>query len=522
MQTLSEEVQKLISEHRKYEEEHKPQAADDTEKIHVDEIASKVATFYDKFRNLIQYHEAHLLRKDTIERILRRRILLRTPDGKFAESFIKDLIRSGHLPNDSLPEKKIADAQIILDNLIFFLDHGGFANQDEEQGISDWLIRIFVPLLEEELFPPPQSRLVGKMMYQIIRNRLVLKDNLIDDNSASTQLFIATQRALFRLDNDQVRYMLLKFTHPQWGKMSEYELEKIVPTLGSLKANAESVLKNPLGRYFLKLCRREKVAFQLAGDLVFHDVSLDTDFEPMLRTLYEERSDKISQQLKKLAFFSVVSFLISKVAVALAMEIPLDRALSWPFSPTSMAINILFPPLLMLAILAFMRPPSGKNFDLIAAEVKNILSPENQRKYTLSVPSKISWFSRFVVYVAYIATLAAVLYGIVRSLQILQFSPFSIGIFILFTSMVVATCVKINNRAKEMSLEKEKATAFGFLADLVLVPFTALGRWIIAGLVKFNIVVILFDFLIELPLSLFLEFLENLRNFIKAKKEEIQ
>src|SRR3989344_70591 len=96
------------------------------------------------------------------------------------------------------------------------------------------------------------------------------------------------------------------------------------------------------------------------------------DYEPMLRTLYEERSDKITQQLKKLAFFSVVSFLISKVAVALAIEIPIDQALSWPFSPTSMAINVLFPPLLMLVILAFMRPPSAKNFDLVAQEVKNI------------------------------------------------------------------------------------------------------------------------------------------------------
>jgi len=522
MQTFPEEVQKLISEHRKYEEEHRPPVEDGAEKIHVDEIASKVATFYDKFRNLIQYHEAHLLRKDTIERILRRRVFLRTSDGKFAESFIKDLIRSGHLPNDSVPEKKIADAQLILDNLIYFLDRGDFANQSEEQRMSDWLIRVFVPLLEEELFPPPQNRLVGEMMYQIVRNRLVLKNGVIDDDGASTQLFIATQRALFRLDNDQLRYTLLRFTNPQWGKMPGYELEKIVPALGSLKANVESVLKNPLGRYFLKLCRKEKVVFQLAGDLVFKDVPLDGDYKPMLRTLYEERSDKIAQQLKKLAFFSVVSFLISKVAVALAIEIPIDQALSWPFSPTSMAINVLFPPLLMLVILAFMRPPSAKNFDLVAQEVKNILSPDNQRKYMLKIPAKISVASKFAVYVAYIVVLAAIFYGIIRSLQVLQFSPFSIAIFIFFTSMVVATCVKINNRAKEMSLEKEKATAFGFLADLVLVPFTALGRWIIAGLAKFNVVVILFDFLIELPLSLFLEFLENLRNFIKAKKEEVQ
>ena len=522
MQTLSQEVQKLISQHRKYEEEYRPHADDDAEKIHVDEIASKVATFYDRARNLIQYHEAHLLRKDTIERILNRRILLRTSEGKFAEAFIKELIRSGHLPNDSVPEKKIADVQIILGNLIYFLDNGDFVNQNDEHGMSDWLIRIFVPALEESLFPPPQNRFVGEMMYQIVRDRLVLKNNVIDESAASTQLFIATQRALFRFDDDQLQYMLLNFLHPQWGKLPEHELEKIVPTLGSLKANTEGVMKNSLGPYFLKLCRKEKIAFQLVGDLVSSDVPLDKDFEPSLLSLYKDRAEKISEQLKKLAFFSVVSFFISKIVVAIAIEIPLDRAFSWPFSTTNTIINILFPPLLMLVILAFVRPPSRKNFALVVQEVKNILSPENQRKYALPSRAKISRGSEFVVHAAYIVVLMVIFYAITTFLYSMHFSPFSIAIFILFTSMVIATSVKINNRAKEMSLEKEKATAFGFLADLVLIPFTALGRWVIAGLLKFNILVVMFDFLIELPLGLFLEFLENFRKFVNARKEEIQ
>lgn len=519
---LSEEVQKLISSHKQYVESRAPHIAEDTEKIHVDEIASKVATFYEKFRNLIQYHEAHLLRRDTIERILNRRVILRTSDGNFAEAIIKDLIRSGHLPNDSVSVKKIADVQLILDNLLYFLDHGNFANTKSGQDMSEWLIRIFVPLIEEELFPPPQNRLVGDMMYETIRTRLVLKGCIVDDGKMSTQLFIAVQRSLFRFDDDQLQYILLKFAYPRWGKMQKDELEQVVPALISLRAKGKEVMKNPLGRYFLKLCRKEKIAFQLAGDLLFANAPLEENYESRLRALYEERAEKISQQLKRLAFFSVLSFLISKIAVALAVEIPADRALSWPFSPVGMAINIMFPPLLMLAILAFMRPPSSKNFDRVAQEIKNILSSENQRKYTLQVPAKISMLSEFAVYVAYIFALFAVLYGIIRALVTFKFSPFSIAIFIIFTSMVIATCVKINNRAKEMSMEKEKATALGFIVDLVLVPFTALGRWIIAGLAKFNVVVILFDFLIELPLGFFLEFLENLRNFIRARKEEIE
>ena len=50
----------------------------------------------------------------------------------------------------------------------------------------------------------------------------------------------------------------------------------------------------------------------------------------------------------------------------------------------------------------------------------------------------------------------------------------------------------------------------------------AIGRWVIAGLSRFNIIVIVFDFFIELPLGFFVEFLENFRKFINAKKDEVQ
>ena len=59
-----------------------------------------------------------------------------------------------------------------------------------------------------------------------------------------------------------------------------------------------------------------------------------------------------------------------------------------------------------------------------------------------------------------------------------------------------------------------------FLVDLVAIPFMTIGKWAINGLGKFNVLVIVFNFLIELPFQLFVEFLESFRGFIKAKKEE--
>lgn len=506
-------------EHHGRQEEYGTQG---TENIHVDEIASKVATFYDKFRNLIQYREAHLLRKGSVERILRKRILLNTDDGQFAQAFIKDLIRSGYLPNDTLPDSTIPRVQRVIDNLLFFLhyesEHGGEGHRQT----SAWLINLFVPALEDELFPVPEGRITAELMYEVMRKRLVLKKIPLNDDEVKTQLFIATQHAALRLDNDQMEYILLKFLYPNWGRMTDGELRETAPRLGALRKDVQDTLKNRFGRYFLKMCQREKAPFQLVGDLILEDKLLDDDSDAELRRLYAERAERVAQQLKKLAFFSVLSFLISKVVVALALEIPFDRLLGYPFSAINTAINILFPPLLMLLIVAFVRPPSDKNFALVTTEVDHIISRDNPRTYVVAAPESARGFTAALVYAAYGIALIAVLYVIVKVLLWAAFSPFSIVIFLLFTSMIVATGVKINNRAKEMSLEKRKSTFLGFLADLVIIPFMAIGQWVISGLSHFNVIVIAFDFFIELPLGFFVEFIENFRKFIDAKKEEVQ
>lgn len=110
---------------------------------------------------------------------------------------------------------------------------------------------------------------------------------------------------------------------------------------------------------------------------------------------------------------------------------------------------------------------------------------------------------------------------LIKILLKLDFSAASIIIFLFFTSLVAATGVKAYNRSRELSLEKEKPTIFTFLIDLFAMPLITVGKWGAYGLSKFNILIIALDLAIELPLQVFVVFLENFRGFIKSKKEEI-
>ncbi len=450
----------------------------EAEKIHVDEIASKVAAFYEKVRNVIEYRDAHLLRKHAIERTLRRHLFLKEFKEDFAEPLIKELIRAGHLANDTVLETKIADVQEIIDNLLSLLRLEEDGSDKGKSATADWLVTMSTSRIEEELFPAPEIALLSEMMYGIMKDNLTLKNIPLDKDAANIQLYLAVQRALWRPDVNQLKYLLLRIMYPDWGTFSEKELPEIAEGLEQTRITIENILKNPYAGSFFRLCNHEKIIFQLIGDLVFGGVSLDygDHLSSDLKFRYDKRYFKAKGQMRRLAFLSVASFLISKLLIAFAVEIPLDRYLYHGVSPLSLLVNVAFPPLLMLLIVSSTTLPSRSNFALVEAAVDQVLFEEKGRQYVAAAPRKKGPISNFFVYLAYTAVLLIIIYYVTKVLLWLHFSPASIVIFLLFTSMVTATGVKVKNRAREMSLEREKTSIGGFVVDLITVPFMTIGR----------------------------------------------
>ena len=99
-------------------------------KINVSEMISKMAFYYEKIRNSVDYAEEYLLRKNAIERILKRKIViegkiptLELKSVEISKHLLTELIRAGYLPNDEIPEDKIDEIAEII-------------NKDEEVIIS--------------------------------------------------------------------------------------------------------------------------------------------------------------------------------------------------------------------------------------------------------------------------------------------------------------------------------------------------------------------------------------------------
>jgi len=74
MPKISESTQRLVSKYDQWHRSKEPKKNVAT--IHVDEVASKVAAFYEKIRGIIDWKEEHLLKRRAIERMFKRRVLM--------------------------------------------------------------------------------------------------------------------------------------------------------------------------------------------------------------------------------------------------------------------------------------------------------------------------------------------------------------------------------------------------------------------------------------------------------------
>ena len=151
------------------------------------------------------------MRKGAIERVFKRRLFVRGDNQNFAELLIQDIIRVGHLPNDTIPETKIKETQKIIDKYVFLMDKAKESPRSNRREIIDWLIKIGTCEIEEKLDPPFKDNNLAALMYRILGGRLVIQRGQISDETKNIQLFINIQRALLRVDDSQLDYRLLKF-----------------------------------------------------------------------------------------------------------------------------------------------------------------------------------------------------------------------------------------------------------------------------------------------------------------------
>ena len=463
---LSTETKNLIEQYKKwYNREINKEIQEPV--IEVDEVASRVALFYEKVREVVDWKEEQLLRRSAIERILNRKMIF-GENEETARSLIVELVRGGHLPNKKIPEIKSKEIAQILKKYIYFIEKVK-SSADKNQGdFSKWMVSLMAVEIEDCLDNPTREKALINYMTEVMNQRIKISPEWQKIEPAFEEkkkifIFVATQRALFNLDDIVISYYLLEKFY-SWTSLPEEQFEDFSGKILEIKNKIEKFLAHPLQEKIYNVCEKYDTAFLLIHDVLSKNpnkieanLNNSSEIEGLVAEVYQSRFNRLKASLKRAAIYATSSIFLSKMILALVIEVPVDRYLG-EFNYQTLGINVFFPPLLMAFLILSIRPPQKINLQRSLMEVmKLIYQTSKEETYLIRRPIKAGILLNTIV-VGFYALSFLVSFGIIFwiLLEKLNFSLFSSLVFIFFLSLISFVGIRLGNAPKSLPLKKKK------------------------------------------------------------------
>jgi hypothetical protein len=515
----------------------------DHSKIHVDEVASRVAAFYEKIHTIVDWKEDHLMRRGAIGRKLKKRLEdVANPNfsgAHVAESLVLDLIRGGYFPNDKIEESKIGHVQQIVEKYIFILRDNAekIGSEDSDsRAFYNAIFELAACEIEQNIDPSFREMALIEYMFEQMKERIKVNENVYQRTSLKrgeqdVQIYIAVQQALFKFDTPIISYNITRYIFPQWDNPTKDQLAKLSKDLYALLATIRQDISNPVARKFYNICEKYDTAYLLLGDILFTD-SFDKSagqlqdpatLEGYIKTAYTRRLNSLREKITRAAIYSTISIFVTKFLSLLILEYVIAVITRSNLDYLRLIVDILVPTILMIIMVITVKPPSKKNINLVVVEVmKTFYYKEKSDTYEVRVPRKRGLFTRLFLSFTYLAS-ACVSFGFIFWIfHYFKFPIYSIVINIIFIALILFAGTAIQRKARELTIEDESTGFMGFFADILFLPITGVGRWMSETWKDYNAITAFLNLLIDMPFSMFVEFIERWRGFVKEQKEEMR
>jgi len=500
------------------------------ETIKVSVMTSAIAFMYEKLRTIVDYNEDHLLRKSAIFRILKRRFLGGGDYYKIAENVIKELISARYLENNKLPESIVVETAQVIEK--YDLLYTGVEKQKGIQaalGLYDWILNLAACEIEETIVPANKTRTLVRFMFDEIKARVqVVSSQTISEDEINLQLFLAVNRTLVKSDKPMLEYLILKLWYADWKNDYQLFLPQFIGQIYEIKAAINQQINHRLANKLLQVCRRYAMMIIILRDVIYNDfnnaralVDNPKQLESRIREVCQEKYVETKRRLKTQIGRAIIYVFLTKMLLALIVEIPFDMYLLHSFSWLAAAVNVTFPPFLMILIAATIRTPGEKNTKAMVKGIFEILESKGETQYVRE-PKRRNWFIWSLLNFLYLLSFLIPFGLIIYLLNYIRFSVLSIVLFIVFFSVVSFFGVRIRRSARELNILKKKENILGEIFDFFTLPFIRMGRFLSLNFSKINIFVFILDFLFEAPLKFILQGIEEWLAFFKEKKEDLE
>lgn len=537
---------------------------EDLTRIRVSSLVSRLAFFYEKARNAVEYEEEHLLRKTAIARILKRQVViegvLRQAESlDISKHLLIELIRGGYLANDSIPETKIDEVAFILEKYIILKNYlsaemsTSFSLKadinktkdtiQEKNNLISWLLSLAACEIEDNLSPNKVKKVIVGNMFDFLTKKIQLPDDLLEfDKAKDIQIYLSIARSYLKFDEDVLTFVLFKYYNGFWlelnkkGILEEKDKEnikKVASSFAVLRKEINKDLTHPLKKQLDKISRTYSLYFNVLAETIEKDpLALygeiqkgEKGFVASIKKACNQKYSKAKTKLWRAALRSIIYIFLTKSVFVLAIEVPAIRWFGEELNYLSLGINIFFPAILLFFIVLTIRKPGEDNTEKIISGIKEIsfIAQDKKSALTLRKPRKRNFVAAAIFNLIYTASFCFSIYLIIQllTLPILGFTWVSIVIFLFFLAFVSFFSILTTKGIKELLVIERRESLLAFLVDLFYLPIIMVGRWLSNNMSKVNIFVFIFDFIIEAPFKILVDIADDWTKYVREKRDNM-
>ncbi len=492
------------------------------------EAASFLAFYYEKIRNAMEYQDDHLIRQSAIRRILGRRMIFSLSPSDIAKALVQELVRSRYLSNNTVPVSIVGRVEQILSVYLALLE--SMKRQrlftDKRQ---DWVLHMVSCALDELFIPMDAEEGLVRMMADVLMPAVEKSFAKVDDRIKKGQLAIAAYRILLRPNIFRLNYFLLKQSFPQWSNGSLADTDARAKEIPEVMSRISSAIRYPLNARMQGAFRRFRIAFivlhsivKQRGVAILDDPSkLDEQVRKVCEKMYATQKKRLYSRTIR----AFIYIFLTKMVVGFAVEIPYDQLTVHHVKLQPLLINLLFPPCVLAAIAFSVRLPGNANTNDIVQAVSEIVYDDTQQK--VFVPQKITVRRRgmalSVVFNIIYAIISVASIGLLAwILQKFDFNIASGFILFLFLSLVMFFGITLRRLIGDLVILKTRERFFWLFVSQFFDPIMRLGQWLAFRISRINILIYIFDILIELPFQALVDITEEWFTFLKEKKDDLE
>jgi hypothetical protein len=505
-----------------------PEATSDTgNKISVNILVSKVASYYEKLRTAMDYGGEETILRRTIERTLKRMLFLDAQPASVAEDLVRELIWAGYFPDATVPESIVAK---VTSSITLFLKLKNeilakklLPNVD----LYNYIIQLLSCDIDTILLPNPEKEALCNFMFHVAKDSVEIVDD--SKQTRDVQVFIAVRKNFARDDLAFLRYKL--FTQI-FGKLTEENFDKVLAGFADGYKEIEAQLTYPKKDRIFNHVKKQTPPFLILYDLLLQEkgnikalANNPEKFKERILAICSARYKSIGRKIRTAIIRSFIFILFTKAFIALFVEGTFERIFYGQIQWGSIAINIVVPPLLMILSGFLIQTPNEQNSQRIYLYIRELLFSETP-KISPILRLKLKKDSghavrEFAFSILWFLSICLVFGLIVWVLSLLHFNPLSQAIFLFFIAIISFLAYRINQTAHIYSVISKKSL-LGPIVDFFLVPVIRVGRRLTEGFSQINFILIIIDFIIEAPFKGLVGFFEQWFLFLANKREELE